>query len=327
MRTAILFKTHFWDDFTRRQLARLQANTRDADIIICVDETGGTVGPIDAPLVLRTTDRQLLAMGLPDARTHGSLLWFSIDYLHCYVFQHYPDYDYYLALEYDAVINLDVDAFVAAAAADGADFVGFPMRTPIRQWAWAALHAPIYGADLRAYLSCIALFSNRAMQLLMDRRLSMARDFRTGSLAFWPYTEAFIPSELQIAGYRLRSLTDYGATDHYDWWPPVHEADLASLADQGFVHPVLEGGRYIASVLRHDRQLFSYFLPSSLLRQRLARFPRQTIAPYVRREFRRRLGDAVQRRLEALGLRRKWYQGAASVQRNLPQHDPGPAGS
>lgn len=310
---AVLFKTHFWNSYVERQFRRLTERIESGSVYICVDETSGPVEGINYPNVIRTTASEVIEIGLPDIKIGGNLFWYSIDYLHGWFFKRFPNYDYYLTVEYDAVIATNIDSLVDKVAESRIDYVGFPMRDPVPKWSWTEVHLPVYRVDvMRAYLSCIAIFSKKAMAFLLVRRLEMAKEFKEGKLAFWPYTEAFIPTELEMAAYRVGSLSDYGRTDAYDWWPPIHEDDLNALADEAFIHPVLEGDRYIASLFRHHRQLTSYFDPRSPLRRQLSRFPRADYAPHFRREFRRRLNDAVKRRLARVGIGETWAAGATA---------------
>jgi hypothetical protein len=198
---------------------------------------------------------------------------------------------------------------VAEAARDGIDFLGFPSREIVTGNIWYPPHAKLYGGGaVRHYLNCIAVFSQRAMVFLLERRLEMSRQSAAGQVPFWPYVEMFIPTELAAHGYKLGDLSDYGSTAHYEWWPPMDESELPGLADAPFVHPVLEGRRYIASTLKHmpTKDLVTYFRPSSMVQRRLARYPAPQYMPAVRQELRRRARETVPRVLRKVGLMRRW---------------------
>ena len=51
-RYALIFRTHFWDDFANRQLRRAAAAAPGADLWVLVDETRGRVEGISTPNVL-----------------------------------------------------------------------------------------------------------------------------------------------------------------------------------------------------------------------------------------------------------------------------------
>ncbi len=269
---AVLFKTHFWDDFTRRQLARLHHHSGRGDVYITMDETFRPASPIDYPRVVPTTMADLQRLQLPPITTHGSVIWYNNDYPHYVALAALPRYDYYIACEYDVVLHTLLDALIDSIAADGADFVGFPMRTPIAAWPWFPMHRATYGDGMLQYLTCFAVYSHRALTMLLSRRQRMSREFAEGTLPFWPLCEAFLPNEVQRAGMQLRSLADYGNTEGYDWWPPIHEdaVDRPEYVDKAFLHPVLQGTRLLRSRVPHEPSLRDLLRPQSRVRQELA---------------------------------------------------------
>lgn len=311
-RYMVLFKTHFWDAFTERQFRRLEARAPGGRLMVAVDETHGPVEGVTHDGVLRMHDSDFESLGLAYATTDRSLLWYNTDYPHYLAFEAYPDYDYYVTVEYDALADVDLDRLIAQLAADGVDYLGFPLRTPPTAWPWFDLHTPVYRPEqILTYLSCFAVFSRRAMDRLFARRREMSTAFQAGRLAFWPNNEAFIPTEMSQAGFRIASLSAFGATDRYDWWPPQHEAELETVVAPAFVHPVLEGDRYLRSILRHERRLSSLVDPESALRRRLRPYSRAKASAAVRTEVKRRAGDFLGRGMHRLGLAPHWAKGAA----------------
>ena len=127
------------------------------------------------------------------------------------------------------------------------------------------------------WLNAISLHSNRSVEFLFQRRQSLARSYKAGDIANWPYSEAFIATEMQNNGFVVRKLGDFGKVENYNWWPPNHERDLPSLQDQDFLHPVLDEGKYVASCLRYG-SLQSYFLRDGQLRRLLGRSSRSQLS-------------------------------------------------
>jgi hypothetical protein len=312
-RYAVLFKTHFWDAFTQRQLARLTSRVNSGDVFVVVDETAGPVSGIEAPRVVRLTEASAVASGLPAASTETSVFWYSVDYPHYIFFEQQPHYDYYLTLEYDALIDTDIDRLISEVARDGVDYLGHPFTQSKHDWPWFQRHLEIYEASqITLGYSCIAVFSNRAMQLLHRRRLDMARQFENGELTYWPNNEAFLPTEVELAGLRRAQLPDYGSSKRFNWWPPTFEGDLPAIKGEVFMHPVLEGARYVRSVLRHEPHFINLLSRHSAVRSRLAKMPADFYRPFIYKEFRRRLAAAIRRRLARLGLAQHWTVGAES---------------
>lgn len=322
---AVIFKTHFWDPFVARQLARLRATMQHGTLFIAVDETFGPVAIADEAPVVRVTMDKIDALGLAKVTTHGSVLWYNIDYPHYVALREVEPFDYYVTIEYDAVCNLDLDRLISTIAEKQCDYVGHPVPEAIADWPWFATHKPIYGGAMRASLSCFAVFSRRALELLLKRRQDMSRDFAQKRLGFWPNNEAFIPNEIERAGYRIASLADFGSVSGYNWWPPKHEAELDGMGDAAFIHPVLTGDRYIRSLVYHEPSFGSFFRSDSVLRRKLAIYARGRQGSVLYAEVRRRVFAALTRRLEAWGLSPPWYAnaeaGAAQVAQTRSVHN------
>jgi hypothetical protein len=310
---AILFKTHFWDEFTARQLERLCARSGAGAIVAVIDETMDKVPQTDAPREVRIREGDLAKMELALVTTHGSIIWYNTDYPNYAAFTQLEAFDYYVCIEYDACVTLDIERLVAHLERDGVDYLGFPIRKPARKWPWYKMHREIYGDDMLVYLSCLAVFSHRAMALLLQRRQEMSREFRAQSLNFWPNNEAFIPNEVKNAGMRLASLSDYGDVSAYDWWPPCEERDLPQVQNGAFVHPVLAGMRFARSVVHHEPSIFAFFNPGSALHQRLRHVPILVRQSLLRKEIIRRAQHFATRALGHIGLGRRWYENAQAA--------------
>jgi len=298
-RYAVIFRTHFWDAFAARQMQRLRDRVRNGDIYVVADETRGAIAGIDHDRVMGVTEAQMSKLGLPPRGANAldwygdySLMWFNGDYaLYAFLSAH-PDYDYYVQLEYDVVLNTDVDEIVARCEQERADFVGLTRGEPVDTWAWRHTCADAYGPSEILYkLICFCVFSRRALRHLFERRLALATTLRPDQ--GWPFCEGFIATEVAIAGMNSPELTDFVDTSSYDTWPPVLEADLPSLAHAHVIHPVLDQPRYVSSVLKWKVGLSGYLNPASLLHRKLRRLPTrdyvQTLATSFAAKARRTL--------------------------------------
>jgi hypothetical protein len=307
---AILFKTHFWDDFTIRQLERVKSRTGRGDVYVVVDATFQPAPPIGYGRIIHINRSDISMLGLAPITTHGSIIWYNIDYPHYVALSQLPTYDYYVTIEYDTVVTVELDQLIGDLHNTNVDYLGFPIRTAVSTWPWFEMHLDIYGSDMLVYLSCFSVFSHRALTVLLARRQAMGLDFGRGVLEFWPNNEAFIPNEMRKAGMRIDTLDQYGQTRHYDWWPPLDEKELGGVADHGFIHPVLHGTRYIRSLVHHEPLLTSFFRRDSLMRRKLSGFSPEVVNPILRSELRRRVREKIGGTLERVGLRRRWFSNA-----------------
>ncbi len=301
---AVVLKAFAWDPFVERQAARSRDATGAGDFFVSLDETTASFGTLPIDNLFRFSRSSLEALGLASRFEEGSLLWWNPDYTHYAFNRSYPDYDYYVFVEYDAVIAGSYETLVQQAAAHDADLVVLPIKQPLAQWRWTLLHRQTYGArELRGSLVCISVFSRRALEVLGRRRREMSQ---SGSrVPFWPSAEVFVPTEAARAGLTTLSLSNFGDVALYDAFPPVPEyrlPPLDGLNGLGFIHPVLDDDRYVASMLRSTR--FVDFVRGKALRRSLALAASPPSSLQVARAGASRLRDAfdVRRRHAAVRL-------------------------
>ena len=300
-RFAVVFKTYSWDPFIERQARRLAVATGPGDFYISMDETNATLPETGFARIERISNAALIASGLADRAERGSLIWWNADYPHYTFFERHDDYDFYIFIEYDALIQTPIAELVSQIAASGADFVAGTLDTPIEEWFWARYHQQVYPIEeLRGSINCIAIFSNRALSWLRRRRLEMSAD---PSIRYWPSSEAFVPTEIRRAGFTFQPLAAFGDVSHYDWFPPTLEDDLPDCAGKTFVHPLLNDTRYISTTLRANISPLSLILPYSAVRKQLRRFPRADYMSLLPQAVWRRLRDVIAERCERLWFR------------------------
>ncbi len=227
MQYAVLFKIYFVDPFVLRQLERLKARVGSGHLYVVADETGGPVDPIPHDRIIRMNESAMVARGFANGDPERAMFWHSADYSLYPLFEEAPRYDHYLTVEYDAVINTDIDSLMQEIAAQRLDFVGRRIDMPVSQWGWSETCDTLYdAASLRPYLNCIAAYSAAAVEVLRERRLALSRSLAEGSLTQYPISEAFIATELARHGRRIGELGDFGDTSRYDWWPPTPEPEV-----------------------------------------------------------------------------------------------------
>jgi hypothetical protein len=289
-RCAVVFKTYAWDGFVERQARRLAEAAGSLDFYVSVDETNGAAGPIPFERVSRFTCNDLAAAGLPMRYAVGGVLWWNPDYAH-YQFQtQFPDYDYYLFVEYDCVAQCSLEQFVVRAASAGADFVALPITRPFSKWHWMPYQRDVYPqSEVKLSLLNACLFSSAALKLLHRRRLAMGSD---PFMRQWPSSEVFIPTEVARAGMTWLSLADFGDVSRCDWFPPTMEEDLPPAVGDTFLHPVLDRQRYVSSML-HNRGSLA---PGELYRA-LSRFRREEYAKFIWPSVRRNTLRGIQHKL------------------------------
>ncbi len=270
---AVIFRIHFWDDFAQRQLERLTARVKHGRVYVLVDETHGRVDGIECDNILRLKEQDVLDMGLVRAG-FGNLLWYNGDYPLYYFAEKCPGYQYYLQVEYDAVLNTDIDDLMARVAADGVHFVATENLGQAADWVWLSSCLDCYQPEeVRNKLICISIFSGQALQVLAERRIAQSERFQAEAEMAWPMCEGFVASEMERSGLRCADLSRYGSTDALRWWPPNLESELPEFAAKSFVHPILDRERYVGSIMKYTDGLAGFINPNSVLHQKLRKLP------------------------------------------------------
>jgi hypothetical protein len=270
-RYAVLFRTHFWDEFAGRQYDRLLRQVGSGDVYVLVDETRGHVADIPTDRVFRLTDAQVLEAGYVNAG-EGALQWFSGDVPVYLFFAAHSEYDYYLQLEYDVNVHTNLDVLMARVASDKVDVVASTEAKHDPDWPWLPTCLGVYEPhEIKHQLICLSIFSNKALRTLSRARLDQAERFRAGLLRAWPFCEAFIPTESVRSGLKIEELSSYGDISAYDSWPPFLEEKLPKLRRHAFVHPVLDREKYVPSLLKWKPGFAELALPLSWLHRRLWR--------------------------------------------------------
>jgi hypothetical protein len=298
-RCAVVFKTYAWDPFVERQAQRLAEAAGRMDFYIQIDETNRALGEVPFPRVDRFTCADLEAAGLAPRFGLGGVLWWNPDYAHYRFLTEHPDYDYYLFVEYDCVVQCSLEDFVRSAIAKGADFVSLPITRPFQEWHWMTYQRDVYPPeDVRLALLNVCFLTSAALNHLHQRRLSMAADT---TLRGWPSSEVFVPSEILRGGMKWVLLSEFGDVSHYDWFPPMMEEDLQPAAVPTFIHPVLDRRRFVASMLHNTGSL----KPGELERA-LSRFRREEYAKLIWPAARQRAVRRIRHKLIRLRHQMGW---------------------
>lgn len=301
VRFAVVLKTYSWDDFVHRQASRCAAATGNGDFFISLDETNGSVSSIPFERVVRTSNADLVASGLPNRFEKGSLIWWNPDYVHYQFCDLYPDYDYYVFVEYDALVHGSFEPMVERAAAMNVDLVSLPINSVKRDWFWTPYHRQTYRlAELQGSLIAVTVFSRRALNILGQRRREMGT---AGKTRFWPNAEVFLPTEIARNNLRHCSLAEFGSIAGYSWFPPMLEEDLPAATEMAFLHPVLDKKRYIRSILKWPGEVVSFFKKDSEMRLMLSRFSPEEYMPLLIAAARRRLYVKFTDKLDRYKLR------------------------
>ncbi len=244
VRYAVGFVLHYWDPFVARQYGRLAPLVPPGDLWAITDETGGPVADVPETLsrVPVTPERVGRLIGdVPRERGFiglDGMLWWNIDIATYALFDAHPTYEHCLTMDYDVCLNVDLGRLMQRVQNERLDLVCHS-HADMETWSWARPHRDIYpGDELRGALAAVMILSRPAASFLVARRRLAALEYRQGKRSFWPFGEAFVPSELARAGFRCAELGDFVDLTHFRWRPIVPEAVLAAGIPRGATHPV-----------------------------------------------------------------------------------------
>ena len=279
---AVVLTTYAWDLFVNRQCRLNAAQVDTGDFYVLVDTTRGPVHIPNRYNVVSIDPGTISRMGLVQ-RFNKALFWHNLDYLFIYFYTLHREYDYYIFLDYDALLDVEADSLVSRLRADRVDLLANPIRTKIEDWVYTRQHRREYPVELiQAYELFIVALSNRALAHLLRRRQQLSTAYRDQEAWFWPFCEAFVPTELAKAGFKIAPLSAYGSVERCTWWPPILETSVPAKRPAGFLHPVLDGPRYARSILRHSPNL-EFFHPRSRLWCGLRQLPvKAYLGPLIR---------------------------------------------
>ena len=281
---AVLFRTHFWDDFTTRRFNDLRSRVRSGDVWISLDGSNCRTDKITHDKIFCTNQGDFAELGLAEYPS-DKVCWYNNDYHLLLFYNQYPGYEYYVNLEYDAATTVDLDTLVRSAADAEVDLIGFPNTKPIERWGWRKTCTEFWEENkIISSLLCISAYSKKSLSHLLALRRDHTQRLNNGYVNNWPFCEAFVPTALKEAGYKIDWLDNYGNTAAYDWWPPRHETELDQIGAGAFVHPVLTGQRYVNSLLRY-RSGLDWFDPTSTLRRSLDLEPPEIVVPELYQKF------------------------------------------
>ncbi|MDJ0823597.1 MAG: hypothetical protein QNJ09_17540 [Paracoccaceae bacterium] len=205
-RTALLLRSHVMNDLVvdfYRQAERLKP--AHVDVILCCDETNGTLPIPDGMRAFRHSTADIEPLGLLPFLRH-KMLWYNGDYPIYFFFDQNPDYDLYLLIEYDVYFtDKALTQFFAHIDATRADFFGVNIHLAPSHWKWTEAALQYHDKAYGTFFPIIGL-SNTAVATLFANRQRQAQLYIDKKTTMWTHCEAYVPTEAMAAGFRCHSL-------------------------------------------------------------------------------------------------------------------------
>ncbi len=241
-----LFRTHVWDDTVAAAADRARTLAGSGEFVIAADESKGKL-PVAGFQVFGHTE-DFSALGLPGVPV-GRVMWWNSDYVLYAARAAFPQFDYYLLLEFDVLLNCAVQEVVNAAGAIGADLVAHDLRRIGPDSIWYSTISGFSENPLWAFLPFL-LVSGRAVDAMLRLRKDLARQHAGGMVNDWPYCETFVPTAIvQKSNMRFAPLGDFVDVGSLRYRPFLSVRDPGLSVPNSVAHPLLGGVRFIQAIV------------------------------------------------------------------------------
>jgi hypothetical protein len=242
--TAILIRTHYWDDELAAFVETLRASL-PYDIYVLTDESQGAPPPLPYPKFGLTKDFPA-RLGLLDQ--FPQVTWRCGDYFLYLARQNLPGYRFYWMLDHDIRIHFQNprDFFRIFEQAEDVGLIACGYGPADQSWDW---YKTLPGPDpvYRCAYSIVRL-SDSAIDTMLSERQTLAKRFAHDGRdpTTWPNDEAFTATALTAKGVSCRDVNSFGHALYRDgtfnfWRPEALSAVRASRPDNMIHHPVLHG--------------------------------------------------------------------------------------
>ncbi len=237
MRTLLILRCHRADAATLAAYDRYAAAHKD--VVLCCDERQG---PVDMG------GREKIGFDADTLRALGLLLhprcgWRCGDYPYYVTSAARPDYDFYLLVEPDVLINTaDLAATLVALGASEADFIAARLDVRDERWEWSRTMRHRYD-DIYGCIFPLTRLSARAIAHLHAARRAALVPESAEVFEDWPNDEVFVATELKNNGFACvpldEALPGSYTRDSLRTGLPHDRATLEAAGPDGLIyHPV-----------------------------------------------------------------------------------------
>jgi len=248
IKTAVIFKTHFWDSTVDETFRMCTERAVGSDIYIYYDNSNGTCL---VPQSIREKFNVFLGpyskvenIGLEWGNRSESLggYWYNGDYhQNIFVLEH-PEYEYICSIESDVAVCVDIDNIFLDMENRNISAVYKIDDNLSDQWPFLKNCSGYYDSSspIQRGLFCISFFSREAAFLILRKRLEMSEKKRQLSMETWPIGEAVMAHEIYLAGLKVADISHYcDSLVKYDCAPCYLIEEARKLENENtIIHPV-----------------------------------------------------------------------------------------
>jgi len=248
MAYAVLFKTHIWDQTVIKLYDLLCSKAKHGQIFVIIDDDTAQFDDPPGTSVIRYGHGHLQRCGLENT---GSF-WANGDYQTILFWLDHSHFDYYVSVEYDVAVGVDLDAIIASMEANRIDSLSEPVSEDIAHWPHLGSCVDFYNfRDIKPGLFCISFFSRAMVAAIYARRLLQVQQKRKLATNLFPLGEAVLGSEPGIMGLNEDRLLNHCANLNTYRWNRAIPLEMVTddLLQDSILHPVSSLSKVIRSNL------------------------------------------------------------------------------
>lgn len=257
MKTAVLFKVHFWDETVENLYRKCKLNSVNSDFFIVCDNSSGKnfipphIFQKEKVFFVPYSNIEKIGLEWGDEEWNLGGYWFNGDYHQNLFFLEYPDYDYICSVESDVLVRNNIDAIFSDMKNRGIHVVYKEEKDLNKWWIFTDTCKEFYNTSkpINRGLFCISFFSRVSLALILKKRMEMSYTKRENKIKNWPIGEAVMAEEIFHAGLKSESLSFYcDSLDYYEYAPCYLEKEVEDINGRTFIHPVSSmSGKFVKS--------------------------------------------------------------------------------
>jgi hypothetical protein len=235
-RVAFLHRTHYWDQFVEASAQRAKLQFGAEDFFVLADHTKTRFA---AP------GFNTVGFSLEDCRIQGlyvdpldsTPMWTNGDYSWYQARAQLPDYDLYVASEFDVWFNIDFSRLLDAVIDYQLDVLVTSYEESATTWHhyWSSR---AYWQPVCAMLTVFGVYSGAWLDHMFQKRLEMSERALQETLPGWPFVESFLGSESRRIGSRVGLLNNWFDVSNCRYAPELPSSMIPNMRENTILHPI-----------------------------------------------------------------------------------------
>lgn len=236
MKAIVVLRTHVWNDSVEFIARRLKGYATGLDFYILVDETKGELNVSPFEKISHTSD--MSALKLPHYPEGSNNLHYNGDYPLLYLRELKKNYDYYIMVENDCIVNIYFDKLITTLKNENIDLFSEidQVDNPVHKENFPNIENE-FSKTGRAFFPFVAA-SGRLLDFLYHKRLDLATKYQKGNT--WLYCEVFTASAaLSFEKFKTKNISEILDISRYTFMNHKYYKENSLYSLNTINHPVI----------------------------------------------------------------------------------------